>query len=75
MSRRNSKAEVLVVQLASRDEQPLRPLGKDRRHAIVESAGLPLLSLDEALEWAGKIRRPIGAWAVIRRIRMGGDES
>jgi len=55
MSWRKSKTEILV-QMVSRDERSLRPLGKDRRNAIVESAKVPLLSLDEALR-AGKFNR------------------
>jgi len=75
MSNRKSKAEVLVVQLVAHDPEPLRPLGDHRRAAVVESARLPLCSFEEALQWAarfnrGEIRHPMGAWAVVKRVRV-----
>jgi hypothetical protein len=79
MSRRRSKAEVLVVQLVDRDKQPLRPLPKGQQlAAVIESAQLPLLPLDQALAWSahfnrGEIARPMGAWAIVRRVRVNDD--
>jgi hypothetical protein len=77
MSNRKSKAQVLVVPFVDRDEHPLRPIEKRRRATIAEGAGVPLLHIDEALAWAnqfnrGEIRRPMGAWAVVRRGRVRG---